>query len=137
MVSRRRTRRPQAGFTMIEVMVALLLTVVAVIGVVALYMVEARSSGFSRHESEASVLAEDKLEWMRTINAPCNAGVACTVMSGTDTGINEEEQAGGIYTRTWSITPVSAPAPSWWDLSVTVTWSEDGIARSVTEVGRF
>jgi hypothetical protein len=134
-----RRRSSAAGFTLIEVMVALLLTVIAVIGIVALYMIESRASGFSRHETEASVLAEDKMEVLRTITPPCQGAIPCAQLAGVDANITEEELAGsnGIYTRTWSITPNTGPTPDWWDYLVSVTWTEDGVPRSVSETSRY
>jgi Tfp pilus assembly protein PilV len=121
--AKHRVRSRERGFTLVEVMVALLLTVVAVIGIVALYMVETRASGFSRHEGEASVLAEDKMEVLRTVTPPA---------SGSDaTPVDPEGGTGGIYTRVWSITAGSAAGYS--DYTVQVKWTEDGVPRSLTE----
>ncbi len=103
---------------MIEVMIAILLTAIAVIGITALYTVETRSSGFSRHSTEASVLAEDKMEFLRTQIAP---------VSGSEAGLNEQGGVSGMFSRTWTVTP----NPSWIDYSVTVSWSEDGNAKQV------
>ena len=117
--------RSQAGFTLIEVMISILLTAIAIIGIVALYMTEARASGTSRHATEAATLAEDELEALfRTVPA-----------SGSNAGtLNEEGLPGGIYTRFWTATA----QPNYWDLTVTVQWVEDDPAkpRSVVLIGR-
>jgi Tfp pilus assembly protein PilV len=63
-------RRSEAGFTMIEVMIAMLLTAIAMIGIIALFMTQRKASGFSRHTTEATVLAQDKLEQLRTLCVP-------------------------------------------------------------------
>jgi hypothetical protein len=106
---------------MIEVMISILLTAIAVIGIVALYTTETRSSGFSRHNTEAAVLAEDKMEFLRT-------QIGLATGSGSETGLNESAGAAGMFSRTWIITT----GTSWVDYSVTVGWNEDGVARSVT-----
>lgn len=108
---------------MIEVMVAVLLTAIAAAGIVGLYMVETRASGFSRHMTEATVLAQDQLERMRT------SGVTGT---GSTASLNElgKVVSGGLYTRSWS-TAVGTPA-SFEDLTVTVSWPEDGVTKNVT-----
>ena len=117
---------------------AILLAVIGVIGLVALYMVEGRASGFSKHESEASVLAEDKMEVLRTIIPPCQGIVPCVALVGTDLALDEQEVVGaGQYRRDWSITPNVAPSPAWWDYVVTVSWTEDGVPRTVTESSRY
>ena len=116
-------KRIQAGFTMIEVMIAVLLTAIAVIGIVGLYRVQTRSSGYSRFSTEASVLAADKMEQLRTI-AITAAG------TGAESGpIDARGQtgAGGIFDRSWVI----AASGSQWKLEVTVQWDDDGQTRSV------
>ncbi len=124
---RLRRRRRGVGFTMIEVMVALLLTAIAASGIIGLFMVQTRSSGYSRHSTEATILAQDEMERLRAMNI--NAG------SGSTSGLTELGQTGGIFTRSWSIT---ASAGSHLDVTVSVSWNEDGNAlpRTVTLVSR-
>ncbi len=112
---------------MIEVMVALLLTAIAASGIIGLFMVQTRSSGYSRHSTEATILAQDEMERLRAMNI--NAG------SGSTSGLTELGQTGGIFTRSWSIT---ASAGSHLDVTVSVSWNEDGNAlpRTVTLVSR-
>jgi prepilin-type N-terminal cleavage/methylation domain-containing protein len=111
------SKRSQSGFTMIEVMVSLLLTAIAIMGILALYIAETRASGFSRHTTEAAVLAGDKVEKLRT-----DSFVAAT---GSETNLNERAVAGGIFNRTWTETLGTDYA----DITVTVSWTEDGVAR--------
>jgi len=115
-------KRSQAGFTMIEVMVAVLLTAIAVIGVVGLYRIQSRSSGYSRLATEASVLAADKMETLRTVTTPAG---------GTETGVDARGKplSGGLFTRTWTVTQ---PVATQWKLEVTVEWDDDGTSRTVT-----
>lgn len=126
MTTRRRRRRPnQAGFTLIEVMVSILLAAVATSGVIGLYMAVTRSSSYSRHATEASVLAEDQLERLRTV----------TPVTGSNAGLLDERgvpclsscTGNFIFQRSWTVTPVGSYA----DLVVTVAWNEDGVARQV------
>lgn len=123
----RKQRRRGVGFIMIEVMVALLLTAIAASGIIALFMVQTRSSGYSRHATEATILAQDEMERLRAMDI--------TSGSATTSNLNELGQTGGIFTRTWSI---SASAGTHLDVTVTVSWNEDGNAtdRSVTLVSR-
>jgi len=112
---------------MIEVMVALLLTAIAASGIIGLFMVQTRSSGYSRHATEATILAQDEMERLRAMNV--------TAGSGSVPNINEFGQAGGIFTRAWQIT---ASAGTHLDVTVSVSWDEDGNAtpRTVTLVSR-
>ena len=119
----KRRKRVQAGFTMIEVMIAVLLTAIAVIGIVGLYRVQTRSAGYSRYATEASVLAADKLEQLRTI----------TMVAGTgaETNLDSRGKPGGIFDRSWVIASVVTGAVTQWKLEVTVSWDDDGQTRTV------
>jgi prepilin-type N-terminal cleavage/methylation domain-containing protein len=118
-------RRPQAGFTMIEVMVAMLLTAIAIIGILALFMTQTKAAGFSRHATEGTALCEDKLEQLRTQIS--GAG------SGTDAVIDEKGSAGvGIYKREWWETLTTTYA----DIVCKVSWTENGAPESTVLRGR-
>ena len=68
MVSARRPRRRAArGLTLIEVMVALLVTTIALLGALATVGVTVRGANFSRNATEASILVQSGLEiWVST-----------------------------------------------------------------------
>ena len=114
-------RRPQGGFTLIEVMVAILLTALTVIGVLGLFRVETRASAFSRRETEAAVLAQDKLEELRTGAVPTTG----------NTEPLDDAWGNQIFTRTWTVTPNADLTM----ISVEVSWDEDGYTRRVTVNG--
>jgi Tfp pilus assembly protein PilV len=119
--------RSQAGFTLIEVMIAILLTMIAVMGIVGLIRAEARSGDRARHMTEASVLAAGKMEDLRTTTMT-SAG------TGTDASpVDSRGMTGGIYTRSWNWAPGSFT--NTYTYQVTVSWSEDGAATSVTMTG--
>ncbi len=124
---RRSDRGPEHGFTMIEVMVAILLTALTVIGVLGLYRIESRASSFSRRETEAAVLAQDKLEELRT--APTTALTSGSDPSGVPWDYVTNSQ---IFTRSWTITETAEA----YEITVTVSWSDDGVSRSVEVVGK-
>jgi Tfp pilus assembly protein PilV len=111
---------------MIEVMVALLLTAIAASGIIGLFMVQTRSSGYSRHATEATILAQDEMERLRAMNVSSG--------SASVPNLNEFGKTGGIFTRAYVI---SATA-SYVDVTVTVSWDEDGnvAPRAVTLVSR-
>lgn len=121
-VKPRAGRHGERGFTLIEVMVAIVLAAVATSGIIGLYTSVTRASSYSRHATEAAVLAEDQVERLRTQTATIAA-------SGTQTGVNDRGKvnSGGIYTRTWTVTPMGSFA----DVVVTVAWDENGETRQV------
>jgi prepilin-type N-terminal cleavage/methylation domain-containing protein len=107
-----RQRTPQAGFTLIEVMIAVLLTVIAVVGIVALYRTESRASSYSRRSTEATMLATDKLEKLRTL---------ATATAGSESAIDAQGVAGGMFDRVWTVTV----GTSYTDIAVRVGWDDD------------
>jgi Tfp pilus assembly protein PilV len=58
---------------MIELMVAILLTAIALMGLIALFLAQSKASGFTRHSTEATVLAVDKLEKLRTMSSAASS----------------------------------------------------------------
>jgi prepilin-type N-terminal cleavage/methylation domain-containing protein len=116
-------RRSQGGFTLIEVMIALTLTAIAVMGIVALFITQTQASGFSRRMTEAAVLAQDRVERLRT------QGSAVAILPTTESNLNERGGSGGIYTRVFSETLTD---PNWADITVSVSWSDDGTSQTVT-----
>jgi Tfp pilus assembly protein PilV len=129
MATSRVNRRAEAGFTMIEVLIAVLITVVAVMGIVGLITVETRSGTASRHTTEAAVLAEGQMETLR---------ITALAVSGTGNDaapVDAEGVAGNsnsIFTRAWSWT-VGASSISY---TVTVTWNEDGPTKTVKMISQ-
>jgi len=68
------------------------------------------------------VLAQDKVEKLRT------QGTAVAIGATTEANITESGLAGGIYTRVYSEVLTTA---DYADISVTVTWNDDGIGHTI------
>ena len=138
MVSARRTRpRATRGLTLIEVMVALLVTTIALLGALATVGVTVRGANFSRQATEASVLAQSALEALvsttaanvtsssppdnTTISEPCldANGVApvgsCTVNSNAAYPYDRE--------TVWS-TQIMSDGSKPRTVTVTVNWND-------------
>lgn len=107
-----RQRSQQGGFTLIEVMIAVLLTVIAVVGIVALFRTQSRASSYSRRSTEATMLATDKLEKLRTL---------ATATAGSETSIDAQGVAGGTFDRVWTVNV----GTSYTDIAVRVGWDDD------------
>lgn len=108
---------------MVEILVAMTLAAIAIIGIMVLYMAQTRAGGFSRHSTEASVLAQDRLELLRT-------QPAAPLTAFTENTLNERGQvvAGGIFTR---ITDEALGTTSA-TIKVQVQWSDDGFPHQIT-----
>ncbi len=109
-----RGRRRRGGFTLIEVMVALVVTVLGLIAVTGTLMAAMHGTAYARHATEATVLAEDQMETL--ILTPL-----VQLASGTDR-VDAQGQwlADGLYDRTWTVA---------WDgnlarIAVSVAWRE-------------
>jgi Tfp pilus assembly protein PilV len=114
---------------MIEVLIAVLITVIAVMGIVGLITVETRGGTASRHTTEAAVLAEGQMETLRITALPASG-------AGNDAAPVDAEGVAGnsnsIFTRSWSWT-VGAASISY---TVTVTWNEDGPTKTVKMISQ-
>lgn len=99
----RRSRRAR-GMTLIEVLIALLVTTVALLGSLATVGVTVHGASFSRSATEASVLAQSKLEEL--VSLPQGAATDPLPANTTETTLdaNGNVSATGPYTRTvtWS-----------------------------------
>ena len=127
----RRTKKPtQGGFTLMEVLVSLVLGAIAMIGVIALYRASTNASSFSRRSTEASVLAQDKLERLRT-EIPIVG--AAQVEAGTldETG---KVVVGAPFTRTWDV--AIGGAGQYFDIAVEVSWLDEDVTKRVIVRGR-
>jgi len=126
----------ESGFTMVEVMIAVLLSAIAVIGLVGLYTVESRAATMSRRKTEAAVLAQDKIEELRTMVAPSAAG------TGSEPYVDEHGNLGSnatppfIFARSWELTAQGIPAGEWYRIKVTVTWEGGSVIVYSERQGR-
>lgn len=119
-VTRRRVDR-RRGFTLIEILVALVITVLGLMAISAMYVSNAQGTSYARHATEASVLAEDQLEMMLTTPS-------ANLVGGFDQ-VDEHgiAVASGGFTRVWSVA---------WDgdlarIAITVTWREGDSDREL------
>jgi general secretion pathway protein I len=101
----------KAGFSLIELLVAMTLFAIAALGLSAGVAIVSRSGVLSDHLTRATILAQDKLEELASHNAPL-AGGADTPHSG--------------FTREWTVSP-DDPDAGVMRVDVTVTWEGSGV----------
>lgn len=115
-------RGASRGFTVVEVLAALAVTALVTAGVQRLLVGTVRGNAQAKDVTAAANLAEDKIEEIR--NTPF-----ASLASGSDaTPLTGSGAAGGIYTRSWSIS--NGPVTKTKTVMVTVRWS-DGATREV------
>ena len=141
----------QKGFTLLEVLIALVILSVGLLGLASLTASVIRTNSFSDDFTTATALAQDKLENLVNLSftdASLNDDISTnnnwggsdpsmlsTSAGNFDTGNQENVDedttvnASGKYTRTWNIWDVSTTRK---DIAVIVSWKSDlGLERSV------
>ena len=138
-----RDRRAERGAALIEIMVAVVIFAAVSAGLASSTINAKRTSDSSRHAAEATTLAFDRLEQLRT----AGSGAAdFTTGSHTDTAnpMNSNNTGSGIFTRTWTVTsslpglsPVITPG-ALLRVEMRVSWpNPNGATGSVTLVSYF
>ena len=118
--SRRHCPTGTKGFTLIELMISLTVLMIGIIGILAMQMTSLRASGYSRHATEASVLAEDQMEALRSMPA---GSIVNQGAPGQRVNAQGVVSATGLYSRTWSAT---LNLDNTFTVVVTVAWNERG-----------
>jgi type IV pilus assembly protein PilV len=100
------------GFSLVEVMIAMLILAIALLALAGLMVTTTRNSSFGGHMTEASTFAQDKLEQLRV-----------SPWTGVATGNDTLQGSTGItYTRNWTVTPNTNGDQRW--VSITLTWTD-------------
>jgi prepilin-type N-terminal cleavage/methylation domain-containing protein len=131
-------RKSSAGFTLVEVIVALLILSTGVLGLVRFQGTILANSSFSREHSEAVLIAQRKVEELRSYAAlaPSAGRLAyADVIDGGDTLPGKT----GDYQRAWIVTDNAWP--DYKLLNTNVTWTDvhgnNQTVSVMTEIGRI
>ena len=114
-MKRPRQRHGQRGLTVVEVLIAMAVSVFGLAGVLSIHLTSSRTTQYSRHATEAAMLAEAKLEHLLTLPV---AGLANGSEQVDSRGLGD---ASAPFARTWTVTNSGATLL----LEVTVAWDED------------
>ena len=104
-----------SGFTLIEVMIAILVIVVGLLGVAGVATMVIKGNTLAKEMTVATTLAQDKIEELKNTSYP-NLG------SSSDT-------QDSIYTRTWTATLTATYVKT---IEVVVQWNHYGNSHNVT-----
>jgi prepilin-type N-terminal cleavage/methylation domain-containing protein len=112
--------RPQ-GFSLIEVLIALVILSVAFLALASLMVQTTKNNSFGGHMTEAATFAQDQLENLR-ISSWVNVVTGNDVRQGS-TGIN--------YARSWIVVSnVAPPNDTIKEIRITINWN-DRVSHSV------
>ena len=103
------------GFTLIEVLVGLVILAIGLLAIAGMQITSVKGNFFSSNLTQASVLAQDRLEILRSLNWG-HADLA----GGTH---NEGTIPNTIFTREYIVTVI--PGTTMLDITVTVRWRDD------------
>jgi len=106
-------RKPD-GFTLIEVAAGLIILAIGLLAIAAMQITSTRGGYFSRSVTQATILAQDKLEYLKNLSYSDS-----NLSSGQH---NEEILSGTIFSRQWSI--VEDTGNSMKTITVTVQWTD-------------
>lgn len=131
----------QRGSALIEVLVAAVIFVLVTLGLTSSTLNAKRSADGSRHAAEATTIAFDKLEQLRTLD-PSDSALTAGSHTDSPNPMTVTGTSGGIFTRTWTVTQLTSVSPALTDgamarIDMRVSWPTNGGAGSVTLVGYF
>ena len=111
-----RARRRQRGFSLLETLVAISVLSICLLGFSTGTTAILRANQQNNNLTAAAMLAQDKLEELKV--------VPTLPASGTETGLDADGAAGGIFDRAWTITPNYAAVANLTQIGVTLTWTD-------------
>jgi type IV pilus assembly protein PilV len=115
---RRPRARPGAGFTLVEVIVAIVLLGVGLMGLAALSTTVTRANVQSSSLTTATALAQERAERLRTEDYDALA-------SGNDSRVVDNV----TYTRSWVVT-ADDPEPGLKTVAIAVSWTTRGTTHT-------
>jgi type IV pilus assembly protein PilV len=139
-----------SGFTMVEVLVALVVLSVGMLGISGLYVISMRSGTSAIYQTQATALANDLAERIRAnrtapisyrgaaANNNCvNGGVNCTPqqLAADDLFVWNLQVINALPAGSWTVTGSGATAP--FNYVITVNWSEPGQVAQLSTVLNF
>ena len=109
----------QAGFTIIEIVIAMAILALGMLAVATLQLSTARNNTSGNVSTQANMLAMSQLEILK--NREISLLIPGTYNDPSP--VDENGQPGGIYSRSWTITDIGTGARA---LTVVVQWDRRG-----------
>ncbi len=112
-----------AGFTLVEVMVAVGVLIISLLGLISVAVGVIHGNAFSRQLTTGTTLAQDKIE---ALKGKAYGDAELSAGSHSDPG----NPISSLYNRTWTVVD-NAPATDVKTITVTVGWNWRGAPHSV------
>lgn len=123
--------RNNNGFTLVEILVAMSILTIALLGLASVTVMVIKGNYFSKTVTTATTLARDRMEQLKNTSYADLALPPLTDYAKTDSTIQSTQAADSIYTRTKTIT-YDSPAANMATIVVMVQWNWQGANRNVT-----
>ena len=111
----------EKGFTLIEVLLGMIILAVCILAVAGMQITSIRGTSFSNNMSQASVLAQNRLEFLKGLPLADNR---------LDTNNYPNDVTVGVFTGSYQAT--RSGSPNYVQITYTVSWVEKGIPHSVS-----
>jgi type IV pilus assembly protein PilV len=121
--------RNNKGFTLVEIMIAIFILVIALLGLISVTVMVIKGNSFSKTMTTATTLAKDKIEQLKNTSYGSLAG--STDYAKLDSTVQATQTTESIYTRRWIVNN-NSPAAGMATTVVTVTWNWQDTAHNVT-----
>ncbi len=109
------------GFTLIEVLIGLIILAIGILAVAGMQITSIRGSSFSNNLTQASVLAQDRLEFLKSLSLND---------AQLNTGTYNDLPDIGIFKRSYQTN--RNPNPNFVTITYTVSWLEKGVTHTVS-----
>lgn len=111
--------KSKEGFTFIEVLIAIVILSIGLLGLATMSTTAAKFNTFSKNKTTAIALGQDKMEELKRV---ISTTTLTSANNTVENNINEKGEAGsGIFMRSVTITGGAAQLTT---LAVTVTWRD-------------
>ncbi len=120
-----RLKKSQKGFTILEVMIAIAIFAIGILGVIKMQIASQRGNTSARTITQGTTYTQDRIEILMSFpysNAINNAGVTVVPPFADPT-------SGEIYNITYTITD-NNPITNTKQIAITANWDDQGIPRT-------
>lgn len=121
-----RSHSSSRGFTLIEALVALLVLSFGMLAIASFQVTLTRSSDLAKQRTEATRLAQQKMEHLRAYAQVASSTATPHVFNYTDDLVTstapEVFASNATFSRTWTVTPNASNTEKW--INVNVSWAD-------------